>query len=105
MRIFTSLRRLGLMLASLVAIGLGFAGSASAATTVIPVGGSGGSGGPAPAPATVVRTVVVGGMPGWQIALIAVVAALVAGVVAVLADRARSTRRRLPRTAYPMVAE
>jgi hypothetical protein len=103
MRIFTSLRRLGLMLASLVAIGLGFAGSASAATTVIPVGGSGGS--PAPAPATVVRTVVVGGMPGWQIALIAVVAALVAGVVAVLADRARSTRRRLPRTAYPMVTE
>jgi hypothetical protein len=103
MRIFKSLRRLGLMLASLVAIGLGFAGSASAATTVIPVGGSGGS--PAPAPATVVRTVVVGGMPGWQIALIAVVAALVAGIAAVLADRARSTRRRLPRTAYPMVTE
>ena len=37
---------------------------------------------------------VVGGMPGWQITLIAVGAALVAAVLAVLADRARSARRR-----------
>ena len=39
-------------------------------------------------------TPVAGGMPGWQIALIAVGAALVAAVLAVLADRARSTRKR-----------
>jgi hypothetical protein len=41
-----------------------------------------------------VHTVVVGGMPGWQIALIAVVAALFAATVAVLADRSRSARRK-----------
>jgi hypothetical protein len=35
------------------------------------------------------------GMPGWQIALIAVGAAIVAAVLAVLADRARSARGRL----------
>ena len=40
-----------------------------------------------------VHTVVVGGMPGWQIALIAVVAALFAATAAVLADRSRSARR------------
>ncbi len=33
-------------------------------------------------------------MPGWEITLIAVGAALVAAVLAVLADRARSARRR-----------
>ena len=42
-----------------------------------------------------VHTVVVGGMPGWQIALIAVMAALVAATVAVLADRARTARRKV----------
>jgi hypothetical protein len=40
---------------------------------------------PAPPP---VHTVVVGGMPGWQIALIAAAAALAAATVAVLLDRA-----------------
>ena len=40
-----------------------------------------------------VRTVVEGGMPGWQIAAIAIVAALVAAVAAVLLDRSRSVRR------------
>lgn len=44
---------------------------------------------PGPVP---VHTVVVGGMPGWQIALIAVGAALVAATVAVLLDRARTAR-------------
>jgi hypothetical protein len=45
-------------------------------------------------PPVEVHTVVVGGMPGWQIALIAVLAALVAATVAVLADRARASRRK-----------
>jgi hypothetical protein len=48
---------------------------------------------PLPQTRTVTRTVVVGGMPGWQIALIAVGAALLAATVAVLADRARAARR------------
>jgi hypothetical protein len=39
------------------------------------------------------RTIVAGGMPGWQIALIAVGAALLAAVLAVRADRARAARR------------
>jgi len=46
-----------------------------------------------PVIAHVTRTVVVGGTPGWQIALIAVGAALVAAVLAVLADRAWTARR------------
>jgi hypothetical protein len=42
---------------------------------------------------THVHTLVVGGMPGWQIALIAVGAAVLAAAVAVLLDRARAARR------------
>ncbi len=41
-----------------------------------------------------VHPVVTGGMPGWQITLIAVAAALLAATVAVLADRARGGRRK-----------
>jgi len=41
-----------------------------------------------------VRIVVIGGMPGWQIALIAVAAALAAAALAVLADRAWAGRRK-----------
>ena len=40
-----------------------------------------------------VHTVIAGGMPGWQIALIAIAAAVVAAAVAVLLDRARAARR------------
>ena len=36
------------------------------------------------------------GMPGWHIALIAGVAAVLAAVVAVAVDRARAERRQLP---------
>jgi hypothetical protein len=45
-------------------------------------------------PPVEVHTVVVGGMPGWQIALIAIVAGLLAATLAVLVDRARTTRRK-----------
>jgi ABC-type Co2+ transport system permease subunit len=41
-----------------------------------------------------VPTVVAGGMPGWQIALIALGAALAAATAAVLLDRARAARRK-----------
>jgi len=37
--------------------------------------------------------IAVGGMPGWQITLIAVAAALVAAAAAVLLDRGRASRR------------
>ena len=43
---------------------------------------------------TVTRTVVVGGMPGWQIALIAAGAALLAAALAVLADRNWKAHRK-----------
>ena len=42
----------------------------------------------------VTRIVVVGGMPGWQIALVAAGTALIAAALAVLADRARTAHRR-----------
>jgi hypothetical protein len=41
-----------------------------------------------------VHAIVAGGMPGWQIALIAIGAALLAATVAVLADRARAAHRK-----------
>jgi hypothetical protein len=44
---------------------------------------------------TVTRTVVVGGMPGWQIALIAVGAALLTAALAVLVDHARASYGRV----------
>ena len=53
-------------------------------------------GGDGTVPPPPVQTVVVGGMPGWQIALIAIGAAVVAAAVAVLLDRARATRRHQP---------
>ena len=92
-----SLSRLGAVLASLAVIAVSFASSALASTSVVPVPGSGGGGaGPdgTPAPVTVVRTVVVGGMPGWQIALIAAMAALFTAIAAVLVERSRTARRR-----------
>lgn len=93
MRTIKSLSRLGVVLASLAAIAVGLARSASASMIPVP-GGGGGAAGPDAGPVTVVHTVVVGGMPGWQIALIAVVAALVTAFAAVLVERTRMARRR-----------
>ena len=53
---------------------------------------------PAPVPPQIhamTRTVLAGGMPGWQITLIAAGAALLAAATAVLLDRARATRRHI----------
>jgi hypothetical protein len=49
---------------------------------------------PAQAPSQI-HAIVTGGMPGWQITLIAAAAALLAAVLAVLLDRARAARRHL----------
>jgi hypothetical protein len=46
-----------------------------------------------------VRTIVIGGMPGWQVALIAVAAAAVAGAGAVIVDRLIARRPPGPVTA------
>jgi hypothetical protein len=53
-------------------------------------------GGPAQVPAA--GAVTAGGMPGWQITLIALAAAAVAATAAVLLDRARAARRPAPAT-------
>jgi hypothetical protein len=55
----------------------------------------GGAGPVSPGSAVVTRMVLVGGTPGWQIALIAAAAALLAAGLAVLADRARAARRAI----------
>ena len=97
MHIIKNLSRLGVVLTTLGIIALAVAGRASAATAMVPRSGGGAEGnGHIPITPPAVHTVVVGGMPGWQIAAIAIVAALVAAVAAVLLDRSRSIRRRLP---------
>jgi hypothetical protein len=63
---------------------------AAASASIIPVPGDGPYG-PAAAPA--VRVITAGGMPGWQITLIAVAAALVAATAAVFLERVRASRR------------
>ena len=82
------IRRLAAVLTGLV--GALLASAPAALARVPPPGGDSGIT-PAPPPSV---TVVAGGMPGWQIALIAAGAALLAAVLAVIADRARATRRR-----------
>ena len=52
------------------------------------------AGGPlAPVPAPAIPVITVGGMPGWQITLIAVGAALVTAIAAVFLDRVLAARR------------
>ena len=70
--------------------------AASARTMLFPdPGGAGGTIPSGPASATV-RVVTVGGMAGWQIALIALGAALVAAAAAVMLDRALTARQAAP---------
>jgi hypothetical protein len=92
----TRLRHLAAVLAAVTGGLLAWAAvlpGASAATLVIPDPG-GGPYEPVPAvPGGPVRVITAGGMPGWQIILIAVAAALVAATVAILLDRVRVRRR------------
>ena len=90
------IRRATAVLTGLALAVLGLAAAAPAAfARVVPPGGSGGVTAPAAVPA-VTRVVVVGGMPGWQIALIAAGSALIAAALAVLVDRARTAHRKTP---------
>ena len=96
------LHRAGLVLAGIAVTLLNVAVAGPAlASSVLPLPPPGDPGTP-PAHAVdpVVRTIVVGGMPGWQIALIAIATSLVAASAAVLAYRAWTIRVRL-RTARP----
>jgi hypothetical protein len=88
------LRRIAAALAAVTAGLLAWAAAvpaASAATILIP--DPGGAPAPATPPAAPVQVITAGGMPGWQITLIAVAAALVAATAAVFLDRARASSR------------
>jgi len=85
------IRRLAGILAALVTTLLAAATTAPAALALPVPPGDGGGMPPAP-----LRTVVVGGMAGWQIALIATAAGVAGAAIAVLLDRARTTRRHQP---------
>ena len=88
---FRYIRRITAVLAALAATVL----VATPAFAMMRVPEGGGYVASASAPAQIqYRTIVAGGMPGWQIALIAVGAALLAAALAVLADRVLTARRR-----------
>jgi hypothetical protein len=91
------LRRITAALAAVTVSVLAWAAvipAASAATLVIPVPGPGGAYETAPAASGgTVQVITTGGMPGWQITLIVLAAALVAATAAVTLDRIRASRR------------
>ena len=104
-------RRLAAALAGLACAWLGIADAAPAAFALpVPPSGGGSAGDTLPPgwnkhpplppvhihqPVHVpVQTVVIGGMPGWQIALIAIGAGLFAAAAAVLLDRIWTARRK-----------
>jgi hypothetical protein len=86
----TRLRRITAALAVVTAGLLAAAAAVPAASAaIIPV-----PDGPyRPAPAAPVPVIRAGGMPGWQITVIALAAALAAAAAAVFVDRARASRR------------
>jgi len=91
----TQLRRITAVL-SVAAVGvLAWAAAVPAASAaVIPVPGAGAGYGPAPAALpSPVQVITAGGMPGWQITLIALAAALAAATAAVILDRAWAGRQ------------
>jgi hypothetical protein len=95
--------RLGRLASVLAAAICGLLASAAVipaafARVVPPPGGQYGPGPIRPVPGTTVRVITTGGTAGWQIALIALGAAL-AAAAAVLVDRARTARRAVPPTA------
>jgi hypothetical protein len=89
------IRRLAGILASFAAALLAVSATSPAAFASLP--GPGGAAGSVQAPQA--HAIVAGGMPGWQITVIAVGAALLAAVLAVFLDRAWAARRRATATA------
>lgn len=95
------MNRIQRCLAALAAIGGALLASAAAAPAALAQPDPVGPGPVGDVSTPVIRTVAAGGMPGWQVALIAAAAALVAAVVAVLADRAWAARRPVTAAAAP----
>ena len=87
----------GACLGRLAAILAGLAAAVLVATPafarLVPDPGAGYVAPAAVPPPVQVRTIVAGGMPGWQIALIAIGAALVAAAAAIVLDRMLASRR------------
>ena len=79
----------------------GLAGALLASLTAAPAAFGSTSPGPAGPAVPLISThaVVTGGMPGWQITLIAVGAAVLAATTAVILDRARATQRHMTASA------
>jgi hypothetical protein len=97
--VMNPIRRIRRMAAVLAVLAAGLVAFATPAFAMeVPASGGGYAPAPAPQLRTVTHTLVVGGMAGWQIVLIAAAAALLAAAVAVAADRAWTTRRK-PATA------
>ena len=88
------IRRLAAILAGVTGALLALTATSPAALAVHvpPPGGGAGT----VQPPSQVQTIVTGGRPGWQIALIALAAAVIAAAVAVIVDRAWAARRHLP---------
>jgi glucose/arabinose dehydrogenase len=101
-RTATRLRRITAALATVTGGLLAWAAAvpaASAATSLIPDPGGASGTVPATAPAVPVQVIAAGGMPGWQITLIAVAAVLLAAALAVSIYRIRAVRRRVTASA------
>jgi hypothetical protein len=88
-----SLRRLAAILAAAICGLLASAAVIPAAFAKTDPGGFGGITRTAAGPPATVRMITEGGIAGWQITLIAASAAVVAGVAAVVVDRALAARR------------
>jgi hypothetical protein len=84
------LRRIFTAMATVAGAVLALAATPAAFAMQVPPPGEGSGIAPPPPP---VRVITEGGMLGWQIALIALAAALVTAITAVLLDRARASRR------------
>jgi hypothetical protein len=93
----TRIRRILTALATLAGALLALT-AASPAALAVRVPPPGENAGPVQAPPQV-HTIVVGGMPGWQIAMIAAAAALAAAAVAVILDRFWTARKAHTATA------
>jgi hypothetical protein len=93
----TRIRRILTALATLAGALLALT-AASPAALAVRVPPPGEHTGPVQTPSQV-HTIIVGGMPGWQIALITAAVALAAAAVAVLLDRAWSARKAHATTA------
>ncbi len=91
-RHYRHLRRTAAVLGTLTASVL-VALTGATAALAYPVPPPGGPAGPVQPPR--LHTIVTGGMPGWQIALIAIGAAIAAAALAVTLDRVRTAHRQL----------